>query len=236
MSALAPRDDLAALTETFRRHRRVLVPELLAEPLRDALHARVLSWPEWARVTRLGGEHRTFDAAAMDQVDATTRSAFESHVAAEARLGFQYLFDRYALIDRGQAGQLSDPVLQQTYEALCSDALLALVRSITGESRIVRADGQLTRYRAGHFLSTHDDAAPTRLVAYSLNLTANWPADQGAQLEFLDEAGQVIESWPPQLNALSLFAVPQSHRVSSVRRDVSASRYAITGWFHAPAP
>jgi SM-20-related protein len=233
MSSFAPRADLELLRAEYQRHRRVLVPQLLAAPLLQALHARILDWPEWALVTRLSGEHRTFDSQAMDRVDAATRAAFEAHVAAEAQRGFQYLFERYALVDRGDAGQLADPVLSEVYRALCSEDLLSLVRQISGETDIARIDGQLTRYRRGHFLSAHDDAAPTRRVAYSLNLSANWPAAQGGGLQFLDAHGEALCSWAPQMNALSLFAVPQPHRVEAVSADAIGSRFAITGWFHS---
>lgn len=235
MSLLAPRDDLPQLRAEFQRERRVLVPGLLAAPLLEALHARVLSWRQWALVTRLGGEHRTFDAQAMDALDARTRAAFDAQVAAEAKQGFQYLFERYALVDRGDAGQLDDPVLQEAYDALRSQALLELVREISGETGIVRVDGQLTRYRRGHFLSAHDDAAPTRRVAYSLNLSAAWPAELGGQLEFLDGDGRAVCRWSPQFNALSLFAVPQPHCVGKVSERTDLSRFAITGWFHSPS-
>ncbi len=235
MPLLAPRADLAELQAEYRQQGRVRVPQLLAEPLLQRLRERVLSWPEWARVTRLAGEHRTFDAAAMDQMDAATRAAFDAHVAAEARRGFQYLFDRYALIDRGDAGQLADPVLLQAYQALRSESLLELVRQISGDAALDRVDGQLTRYRPGHFLSAHDDSAPSRRVAYSLSLSAGWQPEQGGQLQFLDATGEPVCNWSPTLNALSLFAVPQAHHVLPVAFDAPASRFAITGWFHSPS-
>lgn len=235
MSLLAPRNDLALLSAEFQRHRRILVPGLLAEPLLSRLRARLLSWQQWALVTRLAGEHRTFDAKAMDALDTSTRAAFAAQVEAEAKLGFQYLFERYALIDRGDAGQLDDPVLMQAYDALRSRHLLHMVREITAMPGIERIDGQLTRYRSGHFLSEHDDAAPTRRVAYSLNLSADWPPELGGQLQFLGANGEPHCSWSPQFNAMSLFAVPQAHRVQTVSADTDRCRFAITGWFHSPS-
>ncbi|MFN4115042.1 MAG: 2OG-Fe(II) oxygenase family protein [Inhella sp.] len=235
MPSLAPRNDLAQLRAEFQRHRRVLVPKLLAEPLLSNLRARLLSWRQWALVTRLAGEHRTFDSLAMGQLDGRTHANFMAQVQAEAQQGFQYLFERYALIDRGDAGQLDDAVLTQTYDLLRSKSLLELVREISGMPGIERVDGQLTRYRSGHFLNEHDDAAPTRRIAYSLNMSADWPPELGGQLQFLGNDGEVQSSWPPQFNALSLFAVPQMHRVQAVSADTDRCRFAITGWFHSPS-
>ena len=70
-----------------------------------------------------------------------------------------------------------------------------------------------------------------RVVAYVLNMTPDWPADFGGQLQFADVHGRAEEVFTPRLNTLSMFAVPSSHLVSAVAPFVPGSRYAITGWF-----
>jgi hypothetical protein len=231
---LAPRADVAALARRYRFRRRVQVPELLHGDIARRLHARLSTWKEWALVTRVQGEHRAFDAAGMDAIDAARRATFDRLVLEEASRGFQYLYERYPLHDRGRAGALGDPLLLQAFAFLRSAPFLDLARRLTGVPEIAHADGQLTRYRRGHFLTLHDDAdaANTRVAAYVLNLTPAWPADFGGQLQFADARGLVEAAVAPRLNSLSLFAVPSPHLVTAVAPFANGARFALTGWFH----
>ena len=82
----------------------------------------------------------------------------------------------------------------------------------------------------------HDDGGAEgagRVTAYVLNMTPDWPADFGGQLQFADRLGRAEEVITPRINTLSLFAVPTPHLVSAVAPFVSGSRYAITGWFNS---
>jgi hypothetical protein len=231
---LAPRTDVAGLARRFRFRRRVQVANVLQADVAQRLHEHLSRWREWALVTRVQGQHRAFDAAGMDAIDDARRATFNELVVAEAREGFQYLYERYPLHDRGQAGALDDPLLQQAYAFLHSGAFLTLARRITGVADIARADGQLTRYRRGHFLTLHDDTDQlrTRVAAYVLNLTPAWPADFGGQLQFADANGHVEAAVAPRLNSLTLFAVPSPHLVTAVSPFALGARYALTGWFH----
>ena len=231
---LAPRADLAGLARRFRFRRRVQVADLLRGDLARRLHAHLSEWKEWALVTRVQGQHRAFDAAGMDAIDAAQRATFDSLVLEEARRGFQYLYERYPLHDRGQAGALHDRLLQQAFAFLRSGEFLDLARRLTGVAEIARADGQLTRYRRGHFLTLHDDtdASRTRVAAYVLNLTPAWPADFGGQLQFADANGRVEAAVAPRLNSLTVFAVPSPHLVTAVAPFATGARFAMTGWFH----
>lgn len=234
---LVQRTDLPVLADTLARRGRVRVPQLLQASFAQALHASMLGWTSWARVTRLQGQHRSFDAAAMDQLDPARRLAFSQAVEHEARHGFQYLFDRYPLVDHGRSGRLQHPELLRAFALLRSQAFLDLGRALLAEPAISFADGQLTRYGPGHFLSLHDDQAPGmhRVAAYVINLSPDWPASDGGALEFLDSHGQLQEAWPPQFNSMSLFRVPVPHRVAAVAAGARACRFAITGWFRSGA-
>ena len=230
---LAPRVDNDALARRYRLRQRVQVPGLLRPEVAQRLHSRLAAWREWALVTRIQGQHRAFDAAGMDALEAHRRAAFDELVAAEARHGFQYLYERYPLFDRGEAGALAEPLWQQLHSLLKGEAFLAFARRLTG-APVVRADGQLTRYRRGHFLTLHDDhdEPRTRVAAFVLNLTPAWPADFGGQLQFADASGQVEAAVAPRLNALSVFAVPRPHLVTAVAPFATGARFALTGWFH----
>lgn len=174
---LAPRSDIASLSTELARQGRVRVPQLLQPGLAQSLHVTMAAWRRWALVTRIEGQHRSFDAEAMAEIDPARRAAFEQLVQQEAGRGFQYLFERYPLVDHGRTGQLSDAVLLQAFALLRSEAFLDLARQLLGAPEIRFADGQLTRYRAGHFLSLHDDEAEglNRVAAYVINLSTTGP-------------------------------------------------------------
>lgn len=234
---LAKRADFDELALAFSQKGRVLIRDFLEEGLAERLHRRMATWPEWALVTRINGEHRSFDAGGMDAVPADKRAAFDELVAVEARQGFQYLYERYPLYDHARMGRLQDAVLGEAVSLVRSPEFLALGCRLTGNDAITFADAQLTRYRRGHFLTLHDDTASgmNRVAAFVINLTPAWAADFGGQLQFVDQGGAVEEVFVPGFNTLSLFAVPRPHAVSAVAPFVATHRYAITGWLRTGA-
>ena len=123
-------------------------------------------------------------------------------------------------------------VLHRVLELFNSPDYIAFVRALTGDARIRRANAQATRYQPGHFLRYHTDEEHSegRLYAYVLNFSRHWQADWGGLLQFIDEDGQVLETFLPQWNTLSLFAVPAGHAVSLVAPWAQQDRLAITGW------
>lgn len=219
----------------------MLVPDILqpdfALNVLDAIEAQ----QGWLLVTRIEGAHREFDAAQMALVPAERLQTFEHLVAQEARSGFQYRFERHLLYDNLRAGKLPVGPLRQLAELLNSDAFIGLLHTIMGEaftSGETFCDGQLTRYRAGHFLTSHDDELPEfrRVAAFVLNLTPNWSADLGGLLMFTGEDGHVQEAFTPKFNTLSFFKVPQQHAVSAVAPFAQGARHAVTGWLRRGPP
>jgi len=229
---LAQRSDLSELREKYKVQGRLLLPDLLDEGFAARLLARARAWSEWHLVTRISGMHREFDAAEMDRLPADRMRQFQQLVHAEARDGFQYLYERYPLYEKARQLQLHDETLAQAYDFLRSDAFLQLLRQVTGCAEISFTDGQLSRYRAGHFLTMHDDSSEElgRSAAFVLNLTPDWSVDHGGLLQFVNRLGQVETAFTPRFNALSLFRVPAVHSVSLVPPYVDGCRFALTGW------
>jgi len=79
-----------------------------------------------------------------------------------------------------------------------------------------------------------NDQHEGRAYVYAINLTKNWSADWCGLLQFENDKGDVIQTFAPQWNSLSLFKVPQSHIVSLVSPFVNEDRLAITGWLLRP--
>ena len=190
--------------------------------------------PRWALVTRLGGRHLDLDAAAMRDMSAPQRAEFDRRVRAGASEGFQYLYETCSLYDKWHGGVLAEegPVLVDLFAALNSSTFLDSMREALDQPEISFADAQLTRYRAGHFLTTHDDGnvGKNRVAAFVLTLSEGWKDEWGGVLQFQTPSGEVTDRFVPRGNTLSLFKVPQPHEVTPVMAHVKASRLSVTGW------
>lgn len=238
---LSQRNDIAQLRERFGMRGRVLVPDILEPDFAASVLSAIGAQEGWLLVTRIEGAHREFDAAQMQLVPADRLKTFEELVAQEARGGFQYRFERHLLYDNLRAGNLAEGPLRLLAELLNSDAFIGLLHDIMGgafTSGETFCFGQLTRYRAGHFLTSHDDELPEfrRVAAFVLNLTPNWSADLGGLLMFTGEDGHVQEAFTPKFNTLSFFKVPQQHAVSAVAPFAQGARHAVTGWLRRGPP
>ena len=154
--------------------------------------------------------------------------------AAQARAGqeFQYLYENYPVHDILRAGKPMNPLIQGLYQVLNSPEFRKRLTKLTGLP-VDFCDIQATRYRAGHFLTAHDDAVvgKNRQMAFVLSLSPRWKASWGGRLEFLGGQGAVIDTMIPTFNALSLFRVPQQHQVTKVNIAAKTPRLSLTGWF-----
>jgi len=222
----------------YRTEGRVVVPGVLRADVAFRLERALQEWPDWALVTRVGGQHRDFDAREMARMDPARQGGFEELVGTEARKGFQYLYERWPLYDPEYDVALEVPDLEAVRQMLGGGDFIGLARDVTGHDGIAFADGQLTRYRRGHFLTNHDDEVEGkhRIAAYVLGMTREWKPDYGGQLQFLGQDGaSVVDVFVPAFNTLSIFSVPQPHLVSAVASFVQASRLSITGWLRQAA-
>jgi SM-20-related protein len=232
---LNPALDRAAIAQALEAGRRVHVPDILTAAAADALHACLVAESTWNLVLLAGRKHYDLNAAATEAMPADKLQPILEAVHREARDSFGYMFENFPIYDVWHSGSLPEHPLMPVHAFLNSPPFLTFVREITGDREIAFADAQATRYRAGHFLTAHDDNAPGkhRRAAYVLNLTRDWRSDWGGQLLFHDPSGHVSGGYTPAYNALNIFLVPQPHSVSVVAPFVRGSRYAITGWLRA---
>ncbi len=229
--------EASATEAAVRYRRRIHIPAFLPADQARSLYDALSGLPRWNTVTRSGNRHLDLDAAGLEKLTAQDKARFKDAVTDQARKGFQYLFDNYPIYDGYHAGRLECMEFKALFEFLNSDEVLGFVREVTGIGDIAYADAQATRYRAGHFLTEHDDdvAGKNRCAAYVLNLTPDWKADWGGLLMFIGGDGHVEEAYTPKFNALNLFTVPQRHCVSMVALFASQPRYSVTGWFRSGA-
>ncbi len=225
--------DIRPYQARLRQHGRVQIPGFLqlpaAERLRDCLQ-REVPWETAQRSDR----PPLLDPGSAAGTTAIERDALLLQEAQRrARDGFEFLFERFRMIDARRDGLHPELVLHVVVDFLNSPDFIAFARELTGDAGIRMVSAIGARYRSGHFLRLHDDHSreEERAFAYVINLSRAWQADWGGLLQFVDEAGNVSETFTPHWNSLSLFQVPQRHQVSPVAPWAGDDRYSITGWF-----
>jgi SM-20-related protein len=182
-------------------------------------------------VTQRGTGHVDFPSAWLASLQPQQKQALGEAIQDGATEGFQYLYDNHPIYDLNAIGAAA-PVWAELMAFLNGETFLGLMRDVTGEPRIAMADAQLTRFRRGHFLTTHDDQVEGkhRYYAYVLGLTDRWKIDWGGLLAFHGEDGNVAEAFTPRFNTLNLLKVPAPHSVTQVALSAGADRISVTGW------
>jgi Rps23 Pro-64 3,4-dihydroxylase Tpa1-like proline 4-hydroxylase len=229
-----PALDLDAIGRGFAVHRRFQIRNVLELPFADALHECLMHKVPWDFAYRLHGRDHARRSHEMRAMSSAEHAALAGQIIAEAGQGFQFAFFKYSMVEAFRSGTLVDPVLHQFIERIASQGTIDAVRRLTADAQVKRVDAQATLYDAGNFLTLHNDAAYAglkRRFAYVLNLGKTWQADWGGLLHFHNEQGDVIETFVPHFNSMSLFAVPALHSVSFVAPYARSPRLAITGWF-----
>jgi SM-20-related protein len=238
---LNPALDRAALAEAFARAGRLHVPDILAPDFAAELAAAMAAAVPWTRAFTVNAKGYDIALQAQAETPADVMAAVEAAIAEGGRTGFQYDYERFRVSDEVEAGRRPAgdlAPLAVLYDLWNSDAFLTLIHDITADDRAVYCDAQATRYRAGHFLTTHDDdvEGKHRLCAYVLNLTPVWRAEWGGLLLFHDADGHIDQGFTPKFNALNLFRVPQIHSVSQTAGFVTGERLSVTGWIRSQKP
>lgn len=221
----------------LREQGRVHVPGFLSQQTAETIY-EAMQTADWRVLCR--GQATTYETTidGFAALDGVSYARLFSGLYDAAATGFQYLYDVFRVSDKVDAGEFHDNPLATIYQQLNSPAGIAALRALAGDERIEYVDARATRYRTGHFLTTHDDseAGKQRLYGYVLNLTPQWRADWGGLLMFLSPDGHVSEAFTPAWNALNIFSVPQPHAVSLITPYARANRYSITGWLRAKRP
>lgn len=230
--------DRQALADTFARDRRVQVRDLLTRETAEEIRMILAKTTPWGLAMQAGAEGGPQQVLAKDiGTPAGQQRAQQlvkaSHEAA-ARGEYAFRYAHYSLVQSVQEGWNPDSPHQFLLEYLNAPEFMQFIRTVTGFSELVIADGQATLYAQQHFLAMHVDShvAEGWKVAYVMNFTIDdWRPEWGGYLQFFDDDGDVIQAFRPRFNSLNLFAVPQRHAVSFVPPFAPVGRYAITGWF-----
>jgi Rps23 Pro-64 3,4-dihydroxylase Tpa1-like proline 4-hydroxylase len=236
--AINPDLDATELATRFAQFQRIQIRDFLTPAAADALHDHLLTNPDWRHV--INSSDKIFEAATgdYDAMPLDQRQALDEAMFMAAAQGFQFQYDSIRVPDDMVARQRLGGLLNQFASFLSSPETLDFLRLVSGQQQISFADAQATRYRAGDFLTRHDDAVAgkDRVLAYVMSLSRDWRAEWGGLLLFNDTHGGVAEALVPQFNALCLFTVPQPHSVSYVAPYAAGPRLSVTGWLRTSSP
>lgn len=221
--------DLEALARQFQAHGRLQIVNFLTRDSAGRFMRQLAGSNAWRLTVNRGEEIRDFDIDEIAGWPAERQKLLDTAVESGGRFGFQF---RYDVIRKSET---APPLLAEFTDFLSSRDMVAFMHKLTGADDIAFADAHASRYRSGHFLSVHDDAADSmgRRAAYVLNLTEYWRPDWGGLLQFYDPMGNVSRAFTPGFNILNIFKVPQPHSVSWVTPLAPTPRYAVTGWLRA---
>lgn len=229
---LNPALDIRALSEEFSHANRIQIHDVLTLGVAERLYRCLDEEVPWGLAYIDGEEYKILQAATIANFTQADWAALDVRVQARAKDKFQFLYNSYMMISAYKEKRDPGLLLHGMVESINTPGFVQFLRAITGVGNIMGADAQATRYMPGHFLKKHTDTVPGqyREIAYVLNLTKDWQADWGGLLNFMDEDGNVTETYMPTFNSLTLFKVPMWHYVSYVAPSATAPRYAITGW------
>jgi Rps23 Pro-64 3,4-dihydroxylase Tpa1-like proline 4-hydroxylase len=214
---------------------RVQIPAYLQDDAALRLNQCLAEEVPWTLAYRRGETPAVLKHDELNALSAPAYAELLDELALQARGRYGFAYESYMMVraytEKRDPGLLLNAVL----EFLNGAEYLGFVRLLVSDARIRRVSAQATRYRPGHFLRQHSDFDDVehRLYAYVMNLSRDWRADWGGQLQFLDREGRVLESFLPRWNSLSLFKVPAEHMVTPVAPWAEQDRLSITGWFQA---
>jgi SM-20-related protein len=228
--AIPPKEE-AALAARLALTGRVQIPAFLEPAAAQPLLNEARTNTPFQTVTTNTKGHVDLPAAWIESLTPAQQADFGKAVQDSATTRFQYLYDNHPIWDLQQEGRL-EGVWSDLLAFLNGDPFLGFARRFTGEPDIAFCDAQVTRYRRGHFLTTHDDGIEEkkRYFAYVLNLSPHWRIDWGGLLMFHGPDGHVAEAFTPMFGALNLLKVPAPHSVSQVALSAGDDRISVTGW------
>lgn len=227
--------DRAQFREEFERAGQVQVPDVLTEDSAARVRGVLENETPWLLSWCAGDSGPRYIAP-----DELARMPRESLLTIERTIaeagnagGFCYIYMSYPLDIAFANKWRPGSVHEQIRAELRGESFAGLLRDVTGHSEIAGADGYLTHFAPGQFLSQHSDEGTKwrRVVAYVLNVTfVAWKPDFGGYLTFFDERGDVDSAFMPRYNSLNVFSVPRLHSVTRVAPFAPHGRAGISGW------
>jgi SM-20-related protein len=220
------------LISDFLKNGIVKVPNALSIESANLIAAHIKKQKVWNLVFDHNGTHKDLNNIEVESWTDLQKENLLSVIHHQAETGFQYHYETIPLYDIYHDNLLPEHFFNEIMSFLNEESTLEYFRILLSCPEITFADGQITRFKAGHFLNKHNDDVDNknRVAAFVLNLTEQWRPDWGGALHILDDHGALKQSFLPTYNEINIFKIPVDHYVGYVSPFAVNSRLSITGW------
>ncbi|QOL27158.1 2OG-Fe(II) oxygenase [Thalassotalea sp. LPB0316] len=220
------------LVESFKANGFIKVKQALTQETAQLIYQQIAEQPLWNLVFDANGKHQDLNSQEVAKWSEQQKDDLQRIIYQQAQSGFQYHYETIPLYDIYQNNLMPGHFFNQIIEFINQESSLDFFRELLSAPDIAFADGQITRFSAGHFLNVHNDDVENknRIAAYVINLTPEWQANWGGALHLLDDNGAIKQSFLPTFNEINIFKIPVDHYVGYVSPFATKPRLSITGW------
>lgn len=221
--------DLKALAAAFKKKGRVQAPDAMDGKSADALSETIEKMALWRSVLMEGDKDRGLTGQELNSMTERRRRELLERAYIQARDQYQYL--RYDC-PTDEIPNAKDPkALKDADDYFKSDGFRDVLRKIAGSK-----DGELENVHARwlqreQFMT--DSSLATNLpdckLWFSMDVTRTWKPHWGGELKFIDDEGEIEESWAPGFNRLNIYAGDARHCISYVTPFHNAFCLSICG-------
>ncbi|MCH9694037.1 MAG: 2OG-Fe(II) oxygenase [Gammaproteobacteria bacterium] len=231
---ISPDLDPEALGRILQQQGRLQVAKFFTAETADYLHRIHVENKDWYLAYNDGNNYFESSVQQIQAAGPQQQQQLMNSIYARARSQFQYVFYQYYISQAIDLKEQPGHPMHQIHEFMNSEEVLNLMRTLTGERAIRKADSYASNYAPGHFLTAHDDRHDShdRVAAYVFSMTDNWDKNWGGHLAFFDDADNIEEAFVPTFNSLNIFLVPQMHSVQLVSPFAGRNRTSYLGWLH----
>lgn len=221
--------DWENVQSNFAMNKRTRIDNIFDQNTSSQIHSILSSEITFSNAFLYEDQVRTASDDELNALSSANKQDLQRSLFTDAANGKGFFYGTYRINSDAQV----HPKLQEMFRWLNSDEILNRIQQICGKTNIVSANSQGTRYKAGDFLTRHNDINPRegREIAYVFNLTPEWHPDWGGLLQIFAQNGDAEEAYIPKFNSLSLFDVSLPHSVTYVTPFARQQRFAVTGWF-----
>jgi Rps23 Pro-64 3,4-dihydroxylase Tpa1-like proline 4-hydroxylase len=233
--SLANNNNLDDLSEYYQKYGYVKLANALENATAEEIASHIDIQEQWNLVFNHKGTHHDLNNIEVAEWDLNKKNDLLAIVNQQASAGFQYFYETIPIYDIYYKNLMPGHFFNDILEFLNTEKTLNLFRELLSAPEITFADGQITRFKAGHFLNCHKDDVDNknRVAAFVINLTKDWRADWGGALHILNDELQIEQSFLPTFNEIHIFKIPVDHYVGYIPPFATGNRISITGWLRS---
>lgn len=227
--------DIVKLKQSYLNDGYVKLERALTNKTANFIHDKISVQEQWNLVFKNNGIHQDSNSLDVESWDDSHKNNLIKLVHKQAENDFQYFYETIPIYDIYYDNLMPQHFFNDIVKFLNSELVLNYFREVLDAPEITFLDAQITRFKAGHFLSCHNDdvKGKNRIAAFVINLTKDWCVDWGGALHILNSNLEIEKSFSPSFNEINVFKVPVNHLVGYVSPFATGHRLSITGWLRS---